>query len=213
VTLVAERPPSVTHRLILVRHGEPVASAAGRCYGKLDVALSPAGVRQVEATAAALAAIRLDAVYASPRVRAAESAGVFARIHGLPVTCDARLAEIDFGELEGLTYDEAAARHPELYRAWMTRPTTVAFPGGESFAVMRRRVGGALDELRRRHRDQTIAVVAHGGVVRVALADALGMRDAEIFRLGQSYAGASCVDYYDDAPVVRVVNWTPLPGR
>jgi alpha-ribazole phosphatase len=211
VTLWAEPPAGVTHRLLLVRHGEPAAHAAGRCYGKLDVALAAAGVAQMEAVAAALAPARLDAVYASPRVRAVESAAIVARARGLAVDRDPRLAEIDFGALEGLPYDEAARRYPDVYRAWMERPTEVTFPGGESFAVMRERVEAALVELRGRHRGQTIALVSHGGVVRIALAGALGMRDADVFRIEQSYAGVSGIDYYGDTPLVRVVNWTPAP--
>jgi len=207
--LLAALPDGVTHRQVLIRHGEPVASAHGRCYGKLDVALSPAGLAEMRRTAAALAAAPLAAVLASPRRRAVESARALADPRGLPVAVDARLAELDFGALEGLAYDEVAARHPELYRAWMETPTAVTFPGGESFAAMRVRVAAAAADVRRRHAGASVALVTHGGVIRIVLADTLGVADADVFRLEQSYAAVSCVDWYDATPIVRCVNWLP----
>ncbi len=119
---------------------------------------------------------------------------------------DERLAEIDFGQLEGMPYEEAAATYPELYRAWMEQPTEVTFPGGESFDMMEGRVLSAAAELRLRHREQVVAIVAHGGVNRILLRDALQMPKQSIFRLGQSYAAVSLIDYYHDTPLVRFVN-------
>ena len=74
MTIAWERPPGVGLRLILIRHGEPEASAKGRCYGKLDVRLSETGRAQMTRVADALASTAVDAVYASPRRRARESA-------------------------------------------------------------------------------------------------------------------------------------------
>src|SRR5205814_3693793 len=95
----------------------------------------------------------------------------------------AALAELDFGELEGRRYDEIARDRPELYRQWMEAPTTVRFPGGESYADLRARVTAALAELRARHEGGVFALVAHGGVLRAALAEALALPDEAIFRL------------------------------
>ncbi|MEE9180372.1 MAG: histidine phosphatase family protein, partial [Vicinamibacteria bacterium] len=99
-----------------------------------------------------------------------------------------------------------AEKYPELYRAWMEQPTEVTFPGGESFDIMERRVLSAAADLRLRHRGLVVAIVTHGGVNRVLLRDALDLPKASIFRLDQSYAALSLVDYYEHAPVVRFVN-------
>ena len=61
-------------------------------------------------------------------------------------------------------------------------------------------VGG----IRARHAGEAVAVVAHGGVVRVVLADVLDLPDAAFFRLDQPYGALSVVDWVDGAPVVRV---------
>jgi broad specificity phosphatase PhoE len=209
--MIAPPPPGAT-RLFLLRHGEPEVDTRGRCYGRLDVGLSPRGVEQAGRAAALLYDVPIAAVYASPRRRAIESARPLARPRGLEVRVDPDLREIDFGALEGLSYDEARVRHPELYRAWMERPTEVTFPGGESYADLRARVLGALGRLRGAHAGATIAVVAHGGVTRTALADALGVEDAYLFRIAQDHAVLNAIDWIDGVPIVRLVNAAPGYG-
>jgi alpha-ribazole phosphatase len=183
-------------RLILVRHAEPAEHARGRCYGSLDVGLSSAGAHDAER----LATLECDVVYSSPRIRAIDTA----RAITTTIQVDDDLRELDFGELEGRTYDEIAASEPELYRAWMERPTTVTFPGGESFAILKKRALRALDRIRTAH--DCAVVVTHGGVIRAALAEWLSMPDEAIFRLDQSYCGVTIVDWFGDVPVVRLVN-------
>src|SRR5207302_3360680 len=133
-------------RLILVRHCEPEEDARGLCYGRLDIGLSDAGREHAKRLAAGLARLEWDAVYASPRVRARETAHAVAAARDVLV--DEGLRELDFGELEGRSYDEIAASDPELYRAWMERPTTVRFPGGESFADLKARALKSLERIR-----------------------------------------------------------------
>lgn len=199
-------PPGVTARTVLVRHGEPHQIARGRCYGKLDVSLSAHGRAQIERAAVRLNSLSLAAVYASPRRRARESAEIIAAAHHLAVRIEEDFGEINFGDFEGLTYDEVAQRYPREYRQWMEHPTEVTFPGGESFAMMRERVAQAAAKLRAQHLHETIAIISHGGVNRVLLAEALRMNAPDIFRLEQSYAGVSIIDYYDATPTVRLVN-------
>ncbi len=200
------RPEGVSIRVLLVRHGEPESSSRGRCYGKLNVGLSDGGRRQMTRLARSLEGMELEAIYASPRERALESADIVARTFGLEPRVDGRLSEMDFGRIEGMRYDDVAREHPELYERWMHRPTDVKFPEGESFAEMRVRVLAAFTELGSRHHDRTVAIVSHGGVNRIVLADALGLPDDAIFRLGQTYAGLSVVDYYGAECVVRLLN-------
>ena len=200
-------PPHVdATRLLLVRHAESDRAAHGRCYGRLEVDLSPEGRRQAGELAAALGELSLAAVYSSPLSRALDTARPIALAHGLEPAVDDDLREIDFGELEGLTYEEIEAGRPEVFRAWMETPTSVRFPGGESFADLRARVLRAAGAIRERHAGEAAAIVAHGGVVRVVVADALGLADSAVFRLDQAYCGLSVVDWVGGVPVVRVVN-------
>jgi broad specificity phosphatase PhoE len=178
----------------------------GRCHGRLEVGLSDEGRRQAGELGATLAEVALAAVYSSPLSRALETARPLAAPHGLEPVADDGLSEIDFGELEGLTYAEIEAERPEVFRAWMETPTSVRFPGGESFADLRARVLPAVGALRERHAGEAAAVVAHGGVVRVVLADVLGLDGDAVFTLDQAYGGLSIVDWVGEVPIVRVVN-------
>jgi alpha-ribazole phosphatase len=90
----------------------------------------------------------------------------------------------------------------------MDDPGQVRFPGGEGLADLRRRVLPALAEIRARHDRQAVAVVVHGGVIRVVLADALGLGDGALFRLDQAEGGVSVVDWLDGVPLLRMANAT-----
>jgi alpha-ribazole phosphatase len=209
-------PQNDATRFLLIRHLEPDQSVAGRAYGALDVPLSPAARDLAERLAGGLAGVPLAAVYTSPLRRAMETAVPIASRHGLDPRAHEGLRELDFGELEGERFDDLRTRAPEVFDAWMSDPTGVAFPGGESFSDLRRRALGAAGEIRRSHVGDTVAVVTHGGVARAILADALEMPDRVLFRLDQRYGAVSVVDWLDETPVVRLVNAdliTPPRGR
>jgi alpha-ribazole phosphatase/probable phosphoglycerate mutase len=191
-------------RLVLVRHTEPDESVRGRCYGRLDVPLSAAGLRHAAAIGEALWSHEIAAVYSSPLQRALDTARAVASPHGLEPLPRDDLRELDFGELEGMHFDEIAAEHPELYRSWMDTPFSVRFPGGEGLVDLRGRVLPEVAQIRARHEGETVALVTHGGVVRVVLAEALELPDTAFFRLDQPYGALSVVDWVEGVPVVRI---------
>jgi broad specificity phosphatase PhoE len=185
-------------RLLLVRHCEPEEDARGRCYGSLDVGLSEAGKRHAHDLAAHLDGY--DAVWASPRLRARQTAAALAP----SLRVDDDLRELDFGELEGRTFDEIAASEPELYRAWMETPTRVRFPGGESYADLKERAVRGLERIWAEH--EAAVVVTHGGVIRAGLSEWLGIPDEAIFRIDVRYGGITVVERVAGTPIVRMVN-------
>lgn len=189
-------------RLLLIRHAEPEADARGRCYGRLDVGLSPAGVARAKHLADSLSDVELERVFVSPRRRAVQTA---AALGGSPIVDD-RLRELDFGELEGRTYDEIERERPTFFRRWMETPTRVRFPGGESYAELRDRVGAVVDDVVAGQPGRIVAVVSHGGVIRAALAVVLGLPDERAFAMDVGYGRISVVDWFDGTPVVRLVN-------
>lgn len=185
-------------RLVLVRHCEPEEDARGRCYGSLDVGLSEAGLRNAHELATRLEGY--DAVWTSPRLRARQTAAALTPSSNV----DEDLRELDFGELEGRTFDEIAASEPELYRAWMETPTRVRFPGGEGYADLKVRAVRCLERIWEEH--DVVVVVTHGGVIRAGLAAWLGMPDESIFRIDVRYGGVTIVDRVGDTPIVRQLN-------
>ncbi|MGA2182153.1 MAG: alpha-ribazole phosphatase [Bryobacteraceae bacterium] len=190
----------------LIRHAEPDASVRGRCYGSLDTGLSPAGREQAARLAERLLAEPFASLCSSPRRRATETAEAIAAPHGLAITILPEFRELDFGDFEGLTYDDIATTHPDLYRKWMETPTLVQFPNGESFTQMRARVLSAYHALLAQHEGQTIAIVTHGGVVRIVLADALGVPGENVFRIAQRYGSLNLIRHLGEFPSVELVN-------
>jgi len=202
--------PPATTRLILVRHGEPDESVRGRCYGSLDPGLSPLGVSQMRRAAQLLRPFRVRALYCSPRRRALDSARIV--LPHLEPRIDARLSEIDFGAMEGLTYEDAAIRFANVYRVWMQRPTDVCFPEGESFSAMYKRVTKAIDALIPKHTGLSIAIVAHAGVNRIILTRAAGLPKHRMFDCQQPYGAVNVIDYCRGKSRVRLINATDPQG-
>lgn len=178
-------------RLWLVRHGETEGQSSIRYHGSNDVPLSAAGRAQIRALAPRLLLLSDATIVHSPLSRAAESARIVAALCGVGpprLLADERLREISFGDCEGMTADEIAARFPafwELHR----RGEADAFPGGESRRAFAARIAAAIAELAAPAAAGDVVVVAHRGTVRYALQHLLGPppdgdRDAFSVRLG-----------------------------
>jgi broad specificity phosphatase PhoE len=168
-------------RLILCRHAETGNAA------------------QAEELAKALAGISPAAVYTSPLARALDTARA---VTAQPVQVD-DLREIDFGEVEGLSFD---AYPSELQAELLRDPTSARFPFGETYGELKERVCLALDEIVTRHPAEVIAVVTHAGPIRAALGAWLGMPDEAIFRLDQRFAAINVIDWIEGVPLLRLVN-------
>jgi broad specificity phosphatase PhoE len=184
-----------TLRLFVLRHGETEWSRERRFTGGRDLGLTPAGQRQAEAVAAALAATPLQAVYASPLERARTSAELVAKPHRLPVRLDARFAEMGFGEWEGLTRDEVEARTPALYQEWRRAPSAVIPPAGEGLAAVAARVAKGLIALQDAHPHGTVALVTHAIVVRLIVLAALGLDAGRLWSVEASPGGITEIEY------------------
>ncbi len=200
-------------RLILVRHGATALTAERRYSGRGDVALSVPGVAQAEATARRLSTLvgsgAVAAVVTSPLSRCTRTAELIAAQAGAPpVVIEPDLVECDFGEWEGMTFTEVRARYPEELDEWLAS-TSVAPPGGESFASVDERVRRAVRKLRETYPGEVVAVVSHVSPLKVLLRDALGASDAFLYRMILDPGGISIVDSWPDRGVaVRTVNET-----
>jgi len=207
VIALPERHPAAT-RLYLVRHAATTLEP-GRCCGSLDVGLSDEGREQARQLAEALGGVELAAVYTSPLERARDTAAAIGNRQNLEPIELRGFAEIDFGELEGRRFEEIAATHPDLHATWMCQPTEAEFPAGERFADFSRRVRETARDIRLAHDRETIAIVSHGGPIRVLVADTLAMPPRALFRLDQAFTGLSVIDWIEGAPTVRLLNAFP----
>jgi len=161
--------------LLLIRHGETAWNAESRIQGQLDVPLSNAGIWQAGRLAQRLAGERIDAIFASDLARAWLTAQPIGQSRQIDPVPDLRLRERHFGIFQGHTLDEISTRWPSEFASWRERDPDWAIPEGESGQQFIDRVLHALDEIAHRHAGQTVAVVAHGGVLDVAYRHARGL--------------------------------------
>lgn len=152
-------------RVLAIRHGETAWNVERRLQGQIDIALNERGLDQARRLALALEGEDLAAVYASDLQRAHATAQGLAASAGLPVLFDHGLRERSFGVFEGHTYDEIERRWPEQSQRWRRREPDFVPEGGESLAGFQARAVAAAERLAAAHAGQSIALVAHGGVL------------------------------------------------
>jgi broad specificity phosphatase PhoE len=167
-----------TTRILLVRHGESQGNAERRFGGHSPTPLSELGHRQAEATARALAAERVTAVYSSDLLRAVQTAEPLARATGLEIQTTAALRERSVGLMEGLTFEEAAAAHPEEYAALLRRDFDHVLRGGESYRQLLDRAAAELDRAVEANRGGAVALFSHTGTICILVLHLMGALDA-----------------------------------
>jgi 2,3-bisphosphoglycerate-dependent phosphoglycerate mutase len=166
-------------RLVLVRHGESNSTVARRLGGMRScTGLSELGVRQAEALRDRLSSTKeLDdtvALWSSDMPRAMETARVIAPALGaLARQIDPAFREHEPGEADGMTFSEVVDRYGNV--DWHGDPYRRFIPGAETVAEFHHRVMRGLAALVERHRDDTVVLVCHGGVIDIALRGLLNL--------------------------------------
>jgi probable phosphoglycerate mutase len=187
-------PSSVVTRLVLVRHGESLASVNRKIGGpRTCQGLTPLGFRQAEALRDRLertGEIEADLLLASDYARARQTAEVIAPALGLPVEVDAGVGEHDPGpSWDGRGFDDYLQEVGNS--EWERDPYLLGFPGGETLADFQHRVASALHAVVRQNEGRTIIVVCHGGVIDVAMRIVLRARPVGDFELHSINTGVT----------------------
>lgn len=176
--------------LIVVRHGQTDRNREGRFSGRDDVSLDAQGEQQAVRLAEALGDLPLCGLWSSPLRRAQQTLAPLAARCGLPVRLDARLAELDQGELDGLPGHLLPERYPDFFAAWRADPTHVAVPGGETFGACQARMLAALREIAhaQAHAEGPVVVASHKMAIVGMLCAVLGLPLRRYRWLGQDNA-------------------------
>ena len=164
-------------RLIFVRHGRTPWNVQGRVQG--GGALDEVGRAQAAALAERLSTESLAAIYASPALRARQTAQAVARRHAMSVQQRSLLRDLDYGRYAGALLADVEKERPELVKQWRDHPHTVHFDGGEELADLRARVQRFIREVAQRHPERTVLAATHDSPVRVAASLALDLDDSE----------------------------------
>jgi alpha-ribazole phosphatase len=201
--------------LYLIRHGATVGNEEKRYKGSIDVPLSDEGVKQIKRTTefvrSSLGKSSLSTVYTSPLSRALKSAEILAEPFGLTPVIMPDLRERHFGKWEGMTFNEIREQYPDEFAAWAKNPLKHCPRGGESTLAVRDRVIGTLELILMHHGgDNKVAITAHGGVNRVILCHVMNIPLEHIFKIEQDNAAVNIITFYDNYPVVKLLNGGPL---
>jgi broad specificity phosphatase PhoE len=172
--------------ILLVRHGQTEWNRVERFRGRADVPLNEAGLQQAETTGRRVAAEwQPVAIYSSPLSRAARTAQAIGRYAGLAVETHSGLADIDYGDWQGLTPDEARSRWPAMVDLWYNAPQLARIPGGETLDALRVRAMKVVDELAALHAGQIIVLVGHTVINRIILLGVLGLKNERFWHIRQ----------------------------
>ncbi len=197
----------MTTRVYLMRHGEVDCGSEQRCNGQLDIDITETGLEQMRRLLALLEDKPIAAVYSSDLLRSVRGAEIIAKGLGLNHTPLKALRERGFGSWEGLTAGEIKDRYPDGYTAWRSDLLNFRPPGGEGLLDVQARVLPEYRRLVAAHAGREIALLLHGGVNRIILADALGLPPSNIFRIEQDFGALNIIDHYTDGmAVVKLAN-------
>jgi alpha-ribazole phosphatase len=185
-------------RLILIRHGETDYSLARRYCGFSDPPLNDEGIRQSRQLAVRLKGMRIDQVYSSDLVRARQTAEIVFPQDTVEPVADWR--EMNFGLFEGLTHEQILHRYATLYRNWVDDPARVKPLGGEGLRDFSKRVRERISAVVSQHEGRTVAVVTHGGPIRIALCDALQLGLTMFWQVQQALGAWNAIDYAEGVP-------------
>ena len=194
-------------RLYLARHGQVVGFDKLTANGHTDIDITETGVTQMNTLAERLRLVELNAIYATGLTRTEKGARIIGQYHSIPIISKTELKEIFFGDWEGMPLEEIEKKYPgELDKRFADiagyRP-----PGnGENMEDVSKRVLNCLREIIRKHEGKNILLLAHGGVNRLVLCDALGIKIASLFNIQQDYGCLNIIDYYPENVLVRLVN-------
>ena len=203
----------MTERLFLVRHGEVEGWRPGMLLGSTDAHLSERGRHQaalIEDVFPDEAGVRF---VRSPLARARQTAAIATAGRGAPVETDVDLREIDFGEWEGLTYEEVEKGYPLLAREWSDLSPGFGFPRGEKLEDFLTRVERAADSLAGGDAP-TVFAFSHGGVIRALICYFLGLPFRDYLLFDVAPGSVTTLRLWEGRGVLTGL-WTPegLSGR
>lgn len=202
-------PVATATRLTLLRHAEVDARYHGIFGGQIDMDLSPRGHDQAAALAKYLQPRKFDAIYASPMKRAQQTLQPLAASRKYPPVTLPGLREVHFGDWTGLSFAEIKARFNLSAWQWLDQLEQTAIPNAETVPEFRGRVEPHLRQILRNHPGQKVAVVCHGGTIRMLLSILLGLPLSRMAMFEIEYASVTEVVMHPHKTEVQLLNFTP----
>jgi broad specificity phosphatase PhoE len=172
-------------QLYFIRHGQTEWNAIKRMQGRWNSNLNETGRQQADVNGRFLASQNIESLFISPLDRTRQTAEIINRHTNLPVILDDRIMEWDCGDWSGYMYAEIQAKWPEDWNALQADRFNHRGPNCENYPDMIERSGPFLEEIQNRAEDN-IAIVSHGMIGRVMVAQLLGLNEKDTLGFHQS---------------------------
>ncbi len=156
--------------IYLIRHAEAEGNLYRRVHGWYDSLITPRGRLQINALERRFDGVQIDQVWASPLFRTMTTAGAIYRPRGLELHTHPGLREIGFGQWEDRTFGDTRHNAPEEMALFSRTDPAWQAPEGETFQMAAARFDAALRSIAAANDGRTVAVFAHGSVIRQFLA-------------------------------------------
>ena len=196
---------------LLIRHGQTEYVNGDILAGRIDEPLTDYGRQQAQRLAEVLSQRPVKAIYSSPMCRAVETAQPLAMASHLFVEMDPMLIQVDFGEWQGLHFDELETR--EDWLTFRKDPSSIGCPGGETMAAVRHRVLLGLQRIGSSYEDDDlVALFAHGSIIRHAITFFLDMPLSALNRVRIDPASVSALQVQDGTASLLSLNRSYPPN-
>ncbi len=183
--------------IYLIRHGRQNTKLCN-----IDVELSSEGCKQAELLRDRFKNYEIDALYCSNMVRARQTAEILNEALWLPVNIREGIKEISFGLLEGNTDEYNDAYFTDFMKEQRKLLEDIPYPGGENGADVCKRAMPVIHEILQSGK-QSIAVVTHGAVIRVILAELFGKNQAMKYQFAVSLENTSITQLVYEPEIQR----------
>ncbi|MBD1877003.1 histidine phosphatase family protein [Nodosilinea sp. FACHB-131] len=152
-------------KLLLIRHGQTALNVEGRVHSQQDSAgLDEIGRWQASRLVEVCRGYGVRSLLSSPEARALETAQIVGDALVVPLQCSEALCERNWGQWSGEPWQQI---HERLKSMSLEERFTFVPPGGESWQQMEQRLMGCVEVWR--GVSESIAVVAHGGLLRALI--------------------------------------------
>jgi broad specificity phosphatase PhoE len=205
-----------THRIAqnstivwLIRHAEVEERYHTIFGGRIDMELSPRGHEQAAALARYLTGHDFAALYASPMRRVSQTLAPVVALRQYDLTVLSELREVDFGDWTGLSWEEVHRKFGISAFEWLTQLECKGIANAECAADLRARLEPCLRTLLKKHEGERIALLCHGGVIRMLLSILLKWPFPLFAPVEIEYASITQVRCSADRVRLELLNFTP----
>ena len=176
----------------LLRHGELEGGVKYR--GMVDDPLTVAGRAAMDGVWNEVKS-EVDLIISSPLSRCFSPAAEWAKEAGIKCLSDSRIAEMHYGDWEGLTSEEIMARYPGELEKWRADPESVQVPNGESVLQLQERIVAFWSDICAAYDDKHLLLVAHSGSLRMLITHLLNAPIITTRHMQMPYACWSRIAY------------------